>query len=456
MEETILNMEDNILGQEKISKLFIKFSIPAIIATVISAIQTMIDGIFVGNFVGPNAMASISLTTPFIQIMIGFSMVISIGGLSYMGRSLGEGNLSLTRDIFKTSNIILSVGAILLSFLGIFFSSNIATLIGANEVLVQDVSSYITIISFFSLPMALSFLFGYVDRLLEKPNLYFKGMVLSLALNIILDFILIKILGLGVKGAAFATGISYSSVLFLVIGPVLNKSSTLNIYSGRFNIKTILPVVYNGSSEAMYYLAAAISAYLFNMAFITLLGEDGVSAFTIINYIAQFGLFIIFGISDGVSSIISYNYGAENFSRVKEIFNLSLKISLIIGILTFLALFFFAEPLVKMFMNSNEIVLEIAKEGARLYAIAFLINGFNTLSACYFTAIGFAKESIIIALSKGLVFIIIGIFILPEFLGINGLWLTIPFAEALTLFICLYLNNKNKLEPIYDLDLDLN
>ena len=435
-------MKENILGTEKISKLFIKFSIPAIIAMVIAGMQSMVDGMFLGNFVGSTAMASVSLGGPYIQLVIGLSMIISVGSLSFMGRSLGEGNKKLTQNIFKTSLIILSILALLLTTIGFLFSDTIGTLLGANSVLLEGVSIYIKTISICVLPMSLAFLIGFADRLIEKPDLYFKGMILSLLVNITLNYILIKKMNFGIAGAALATGLSYSSVFLIVISPMLKKHNIINFFVGKFDKTTIIPIIYNGSSEAITAVSSAISAYLFNMAFITFTGEAGVAAFTSINYIAQFGCLIVFGIADGIGSIISYNYGAKYFDRVKLILKLSVKIAFVVGVSTFLTLFFFGENIINIFVSSDQNVINLAVQGSKIYAFAFLLNIFSTLCSSYFTAIGYAKESVIIALSRGLIFIALGITILPRILGLNGVWLTIPFAEFMTLIICYRLISK--------------
>ncbi len=438
-------MQENILKQGKISKLFIKFSVPAIIAMVIAGMQTVIDGLFLGNLIGPNAMASVSLGGPYIQFVIGFSMLISVGSLSFMGRSLGEGNKKLTQDIFKTSLILLGIGAIFFSLIGVLFSKNIGLVLGANDILINDVSNYIKVISMCIVPMCLAFLIGFADRLVEKPDLYFKGMIASLVVNITLNYILIKKLQLGITGAALATGLSYSSVFLVVVSPMLKRENIINLFVGKFNKSTIVPVVYNGSSEAMSALATVVSAYLFNNAFIEIAGESGVAAFTSINYIAQFGMLTVFGIADGITSIISYNYGAKEFDRVKSIVKLSSVVSFIVCIATFIVLFFFSDSLIKLFVGSDKFILDLAINGAKIYALAFIFNGFSIIYSSYFTAIGYAKESIIIALSRGLVFIVIGITVLPKLIGINGIWFTVPFAELITFMISLYLMNKYKL-----------
>ncbi|MGL4761977.1 MAG: MATE family efflux transporter [Sarcina sp.] len=437
--EVLANEEENILGTDRISKLFIKFVVPSVIAMVITGMQTVVDGIFVGNFVGSNAMASISVASPFLQMIFGVSMLMSIGGLSYMGRSLGEGKIKLAQDIFKTTTIVLGVVAFALGFVGFFFSSQIASVLGANEALISGVAMYIKVISIFAAPMGIAFLFGFSGRLIERPNLYFIGTIVSLATNIILNYVLIVKLNFGIAGAAVATGLSYSVILVVVIGPILKKETILNIFSGKFNKKTIWPVIYNGSSEAVASVAAATSAFLFNMAFIRIIGEAGVAAFTSINYVSQFGTFIVFGIADGIASIVSYNYGARKLDRVKKTISFSTKVTIGIGVITFGTIFFFGESLVSIFVASEKEVLKIAVEGSKIYAFAFLLNGVNILCSSYFTSIGYAKESIIIAGARGLVFITLGISILPRILGINGVWMTIPIAEVMTLIVCFVL-----------------
>jgi len=185
-------MSENILGTEKISKLFIKFSIPAIISMVIAGAQIIIDGIFLGNFVGQNALASVNIVQPFMQVIIGFSMIISVGSLSFIGRSLGEGKKEEAQNIFKTAFVCITIISLVIVLVGRLFSVEIAVLLGANEVLLEGVSIYTRTISIFAPLMCLMFLFGFTNRVVGKPELYLRGMILSLIVNISLDFIFIK------------------------------------------------------------------------------------------------------------------------------------------------------------------------------------------------------------------------------------------------------------------------
>ncbi|HHD2753227.1 TPA: MATE family efflux transporter [Clostridium perfringens] len=432
-------MKENILGTEKISKLLVKFMIPAIVSMIIAGAQTIIDGMFLGNYVGPNAMASVNIVQPFMQVIIGCSMIISVGSLSFIGRSLGDRNDEEAQNIFKTSFILIIISTIIISILGIFFSERIAFILGANQVLLNGVASYVKIISMFAPLIGLMFLFGFINRVVGRPDLYLKGMILSVICNIILDFLLIKKLGLGVSGAAIATGLAYVVAFFVVIKPMIDKNNIVNVFKGKFDKSVIVPVVYNGSSEGVTAIAIATTAYVFNMAFMQIAGAAGVAAFTTINYIGEFGVLIMFGISDGIGPIISYNHGYKDKDRVKETLNLALKINLIVGAILFLILFVFGKELVSMFAKGNEEVLKLAIDGSKIYAFSFLICGFNIIKSGYFTSIGDARASIVIAASRGIVFIILGIIILPNLIGISGVWLTIPFAEIVTIIISMYL-----------------
>ena len=136
-------MQDNILGTEKISRLFLKFSIPAILSLTITGVQSMIDGVFLGNFVGTNAMASVNIAAPFMQLMIGMNLIIGIGGVSYIGRSLGEGEIKRAQDIFKSACLFMIGLSLVILCLGFTFSEQLARFLGANDVLLADTSTYI-------------------------------------------------------------------------------------------------------------------------------------------------------------------------------------------------------------------------------------------------------------------------------------------------------------------------
>lgn len=436
-------MDQKILETEKLSKLFIKFTIPSIIGMIFIGVQGIIDGLFVGNVIGGNALAAVNLVQPYMQIIMAYALVISVVAQSIIGINLGKGENEKAQNIFRTSLILLTLISILVMVIGIFFSDEIAIFLGANEVLLEGASTYIKTISCFVIFVSVMFLFEMIVRTIGKPNISLVSMILAVLLNVVLDYLLINKFNLGIKGAALATGISYTSAFFINIIPFLSKKTVINLYKGKFDKSCLFPMVYNGSSEGISSLSNALSMFLFNTALMKMAGENGIAAFSIINYIAQVGYMVLFGIADGVRPIISYNYGAENENRVNKTLRTSIIANLVIGGIIFIVMEMFSEPLINVFLKDGQSVLEMATAGARIYGIAFLLNGINILISSYFTAIDDPKSSIIVAVSRGILFIVIGIFILPYIFGINGIWGSIVFAEVITIIICFKLL-KNK------------
>lgn len=444
-------MQDNVLGTEKISKLFIKFSIPAILSLTIAGVQTMVDGIFLGNFVGTNAMASVNIAAPFMQLMIGMNLIIGIGGASYIGRSLGEGQVKRAQDIFKSACLFMIGLSIVILVLGFTFSHQLASFLGANDVLLADSSTYIKILALFAPFIGLSFILGVFVRCIGKPNVYLISSVASLFANIILNYVLIKQLKLGIVGAPIATGLSFTTSFLIAAIPFVKKSAVLNFFTGKFNWKLTGQLLYNGSSEGVSSLATAISTFVFNMAFMRIAGEVGVSAFTAIGYISLFASLIVVGVSAGIGPVISYNYGAQLHDRVKQMMNISCKMAIIMGSALVVLIFLFGKYLIMMFVSDNEAVLDLALHGSKIYAFTFFFNGLNILFSGYFTSIGDALSSIIVAVCRGMIFILLGISILPQFIGISGVWMTVPVAEVLTLLVVIFLFKKGNLKKAPEL-----
>lgn len=203
-------------------------------------------------------------------------------------------------------------------------------------------------------------------------------------------------------------------------------------------------MMYNGSSEGISELSAGISTLLFNLALMHYLGESGVAAFTAINYIFFIGITIFLGISDGVIPIVSYNYGAAQWSRVKHVLSIAAKSNFIIGAIIFSLLTLFGEQIISLFFReSEESVLSIATYGTSIYAYAFLINGLNILSSSYFTAMAKAGTSVIISLLRGLIFTAVGIYVLPRIFGIDGIWFVVPLSECLCLAVSIFLVRRS-------------
>lgn len=225
---------------------------------------------------------------------------------------------------------------------------------------------------------------------------------------------------------------------------VLSQREKVNVFKGKFNIRLVGQMFYNGSSEGVAELSSGISILLFNVTMMRYLGEDGVAAFTALSYILFVCITVFIGISDGIIPIISYNFGAKNSQRISAVLKLALKTNFVIGLSIFILLVLFGRHFVQLFFTSESTtVVDIAANGTYIYAFAFLCNGLNILASSYFTAMANAKISIIISLLRGILLIAPLVYVLPLLLGVEGVWLAVPLAELGTLIVSYFLVRKS-------------
>lgn len=438
-------MGERLLGTEKITTLFIKYSLPAIISMVIGGSQTLIAGMILGQVEGANALATVNIVNPYVQFAMAVSFVIAFGALSIIGRNLGSGDQRLAQNTFKTALIIITVFAITYGLFGFLNAKTLSRWLGADAVLMPGVVTYLRTFSIFIMFQPLMVLTGFADRIVGKPQLYLHATLSMLLVNTSLSILFIKYMGIGVRGAALATGLAMASGFLVTVRPMLDKAHTINVFTGHFDKKTIVPMMYNGSSEGISSASTALAVYLFNLEFMRRIGPSGVAAFTTISLVVTFGVSVIFGIADGISPVVSYNYGHQKFDRVKEILRLGTMSGLVVGILLCILLLLGGETLAGLFADSPEVVA-IASKGATIYAFVFLTNSFNIIYSVYFTAIGGAKESAMIAFSRGILWIVVGINLLPIYFDLIGVWLTVPLAETMTMLLVIYLIKVNPVE----------
>ena len=224
------------------------------------------------------------------------------------------------------------------------------------------------------------------------------------------------------------------------------KKTVLNLFEGRCCAREILMAAFNGSSEGVTYAANALTVFLLNRSFMNFAGAGGVAAFTVISYAGNFVTLIMFGMSDGISPILSNNYGAGQKHRIQSTLRIALAANFLIGVLLFIIFNLFGENLIRIFVDNAEdaSIIQMAADGAKIYGICFLANGFNIVQSGYHTALGNAVASITIAASRGIVFIVIGIALFSALWGINGVWFTLPFAELMTVLCCLIISQKQR------------
>lgn len=428
------------LATAGIGRLFQKYALPGVIGLLFLGIQTVIDGIVLSHFAGARSLASVSLILPCYNFIIAAALVTGIGCQTLVGLSLGRGDLLSANRALTTAFLFLAVFSVVGSALIFGLARPIALWLGADEMLLEGSVRYIrSMVPFFPM-LCLMFLGDYMMKIAGRPVRATWIMSGTVVLNIALDLLFVGLWGWGISGAGLATGIAFTAGACCNVPPMFSRRQTVCVQCGRFRWRLLGQMLYNGSSEGISELSAGISIFLFNLVLMRYIGPDGVAAFTALEYILFIGVTVFLGVSDGVIPIVSYNHGNGCRGRVRAVVRLAARTNLAIGAALFGLLWLGGGQVVALFFKSSEAaVLDIAVKGASVYAFAFLFNGFNILISGYFTAIGNAKMSVIVSLSRGLLFIALGIMWLPQWLGLEGIWYVIPVAELCTLLVALCL-----------------
>lgn len=427
-----------------IPRLFMKYALPGVAGLLFLGIQSVIDGIVLGRFVGANALASVNLVLPCYSLISAFAIVMGIGGQTLVSISLGRGDKQEANNALRSVFVFLLGMSVVVSLVIFLSAGKIASFLGANEVLLPDAVHYIrALVPFF--PLLCAMFFGdYIIKAMGHPLYATSVMGMTVVLNIVLDLVFVAVLGWGVMGAGLATGIAFTMGACFNVPRLFSRHEVVAVQRGRYDRRLVWNAFYNGSSEGMSELSVAITVFLFNITMMRYLGESGVAAFTAINYILFIGTTVFLGISDGIIPIIGYNYGARKQERIKSILKLAARTNSLIGIGLFLLLLLFGEQVIGLFFKDHgSEAFEIASRGVSIYCFAFLLCGLNILASSYFTAIGNAKISIIISALRGLVFVGIGILVLPAVFGIDAIWYDVPIAEICTLSVSFWLVRRS-------------
>lgn len=435
---------EKLLLTGEIPRLFMKYALPGVAGLLFLGIQSVIDGIVLGRFVGANALASVNLVLPCYSLISAFAIVMGIGGQTLVSISLGRGDKQEANDALRSVFVFLLGMSVVVSLVIFLSAGKIASFLGANEVLLPDAVHYIrALVPFF--PLLCAMFFGdYIIKAMGHPLYATSVMGMTVVLNIVLDLVFVAVLGWGVMGAGLATGIAFTMGACFNVPRLFSRHEVVAVQRGRYDRRLVWNAFYNGSSEGLSELSVAITVFLFNITMMRYLGESGVAAFTAINYILFIGTTVFLGISDGIIPIIGYNYGARQQERIKSILKLAARTNSLIGIGLFLLLLLFGEQVIGLFFKDHgSEAFEIASRGVSIYCFAFLLCGLNILASSYFTAIGNAKISIIISALRGLVFVGIGILVLPAVFGIDAIWYDVPIAEICTLSVSFWLVRRS-------------
>lgn len=432
-----------LLGTDSIPKLLIKQALPASIGILVMSLNILIDTIFVGQWIGSNAIAAINVVLPVSFFIAALGMSIGVGGASIISRALGENNHLKAEITFGNQITLTFILTITVVIFGLAYVDQLIVLFGGKGSLFSLAKTYYVIVLYGVPVLAFCMMANNTIRAEGKPKNAMYAMLLPSISNLLLDYIFINIFDWGMMGAAWATTLSYGVCALYIIYFFFSKKSTLKPTWSSFKLQLLLikEISSLGSVTLARQAMVSLTVLLVNNILFSYGGESSITVYAIISRMLMFATFPILGITQGFLPIAGYNYGAKNLQRVRRVINISIRYSVFLASIIFLFIFFFAENIPLIFSNDNKVGIE-TPQALRYVFAALPIIGIQLIGAAYFQAIGKALPALLLTLSRQGLFFIPLLFILPMHYGVLGVWIAFPIADVLSTLMTAYFLNR--------------
>ncbi|AJR02798.1 MATE family efflux transporter [Siansivirga zeaxanthinifaciens] len=444
------------LGSQPIGALLIKQAVPASIGILVMSLNILVDTIFVGHWIGSTAIAAINVVLPVSFFIAALGMSIGIGGSSIISRALGASDAIKALKTFGNQITLTLLLTITLVILGLWYIDAIIPAFGGKGAIFEPAKIYYRIVLYGVPILALSMMGNTVIRAEGKPKFAMYAMMIPSVSNLILDYIFINLLDFGMEGAAWATTISYGLCFIFILWFFISKHSELKINFSHFGLN--FPIVKEIASLGFVTLSrqavVSITYLLMNNILYDLGGETSVTSYAIVGRMLMFAMFPVLGVTQGFLPIAGFNYGAQNYTRVRETINTAIKYASILATLVFIVLMVFPGAITKMFTTNLEVISQTPNAMRWVFAATPII-AVQLIGAAYFQAIGKAKPALLLTLSRQGFFFIPLIFILPIYYGEMGVWMSFPISDVLSTLLTAYFLNREivktlKQEPVID------
>ena len=409
---------------------------PSVVMMIFTSIYGVVDGLFISNFTGSTAFASINLVMPFVMVLGGVGFMVGTGGTALVAKTLGEGKRELANRYFTMMVYFTLILGVSLGALGVIFIRPVSYLLGATEDMIDYCVTYGSIVIGFTPAFMLQNLFQNFLVVAEKPKLGLVATVAAGVTNMVLDTLFVAVFQWGIVGAAMATGLSQ------IVGgmvPLLYflrpNDSLLRLVKTGLEGRPLIKATANGSSELMSNISTSLVSVVYNLQLMRFFGKNGVSAYGVIMYVQFIFIAIYIGYIIGAAPIVGYNYGAENRSELQNVFKKSVTLMSVCGVALTLLAFALATPLARIFVGYDAELCDLTARAFALFAPAFLLSGINIFSSGLFTALNNGLVSAIISFLRTLVFQLLAVLILPELVGNDSIWWSVAVSEVAAFII---------------------
>ena len=407
------------------------FSLPSIGMQIVDNTYQVADGYFISNYIGEAAFEAENLIFPPLLIVMYVGLMFGTGASALISRELGEAHREKANAILSMTMLALAAIGLLLSAALYFLLPDVARWVGASDGLLPNCVTYGRVLSLFMPFQMLSIAFHPLLITAERPGLGLVTTIANAAANILLDWLFVAVLGWGMEGAAVATGIAWTISAVIPLVYFSNRNHSLHFTRPALDLAALGQTVYNGASEMVDAVAYAVVALIFNLQMLRYLGEDGVGAYAVSEYVGGLFSAVFYGVSMSIVPVVGYHLGQKNKAELHSLRRNGHVLMGLLGLAMTGLCMAMAEPVSRFFVGYNTSLSALAAHALRLVSLSFLLGGITTYSSSYFTGLNEGGASLIIAAVKGFVGPLAAVWLLPLLIGVDGLWLSLPMAELL-------------------------
>ena len=410
---------------------YLKYAIPSAFAMLISALYTIIDGMFVGQGVGDNALAAVNIVLPFTVMLTGIANMMAVGGGALVSKNIGSKDIDKAVNIFRQVVKFLLIISVIISVITVIFTEPIVKLLGATDSLKSLAVDYLRYYALFCIPNLVGIALNSFVRNDNRPKLAMVSTILGAITNIVLDYIFIFTFGLGIKGAAIATGLGQIVTVAILLPHFIKKKGNLTLKNVKIENDVIKDLLNIGFPSLLSQISYSVIVLIHNIIIVKMIGEIGVSAYSILNYIGTNIYMVLFGLTLGAQPLISYNFGKCDVETVVKYHKINCIAQIVTTALFVSVCFVFGKGIISVF-TSDPKVMEIAYIAVILGTLSYFLVGLNIATIVYYQAIEMPRLSTLVCAFRSIIFLPIAFVVLSNIFGPNGIWGGTILSETLT------------------------
>lgn len=432
------------LKTEPVIRIFFKYLIPSLVGMLLMAVNIVVDGIMVGNRLGEVALAGVGISSPVYTLFVAMSLWIGIGGATLYSHAIGMEKPNRAQFIFTFSIIFIGIFTVVIGVIAFIFQEQLTYLLGANEETYPYAKDYLKVMLLFGFVFTIENALSIFVRNDQNPNLAMIGLIVTAVTNIGINYFFLYVLDLGLD--AVAAGIIISSFLGVLVMSThfFRKNNRLRLVRIHFDRSLFKKMISIGFPSFLSELGISVFTIAFNVTLARLAGTVGVAAFSVLNYVHSVMLMTFLGMGSAVQPLVSYYHGAKATERTKKTIKVAIYVAVVAGLIVFTIGQVWTNQIVAIFGDFSPEIVAMSVTGIRLFFVAYLFMGINFVMMSYFQSIAQIRMAIWITASREIIFMMIFILVLPLFLGINGVWISVPLAEFVVVITIIIYTRRHK------------